>query len=381
MQIISPNNIDQVFKLSSSALARINNLKQTLPNSAPQIAKIALECGHSQQRLACCIKLLEMYRNSIPIVSLTASEKLNVDKTNPNFESNFNPSQNYPSKSITTIFSCALAAIGTSAARKYSISPSDINPFVQCYRIFFRLTWYLYCRHEVIKAIQTQNQIATLYYSLYLVSYPEFSYSAQHAALMTAISQPKNVDAKLLAYLLPRRFLSDVSQPLYQELKECLPREKKEQLAFLEDSVDALLSTKETHTFFSSVISIEDSLVASLTHPLDEIRGSPYRFYVPYFLYEINPTIEIKKFAEKLLNSSKIASTFDFHIKRKKFDLIYFVQYEEPPKSEKEKFKSQETNFTVQRKNVQSKPQKVDFSNLFKKSHNFIGETQKLTVV
>lgn len=370
------DELSPISQITHNVIELVQTIIPTLPSDPKEIAVTALSNGETVLRLACCYKLVKMLRDVIQPVSLTACEPLHVDKMNLSFEDELTVSLGYDSKSITTIFSCTLAAIGLEAVRKFINSPSSVNPFTQCLRVVFRLVWFLRCRYMALNGIRTQNHLAVVNNSLRLVSYQDFSYSASRAALYTALKIPEKVDLNNFAYLLPLRALTDSTRPSYEYFKSILTPERQKILEDLEVEVQRFYETKETPIFFSTSLDIEHSLVAHLVYDLNDISGDPYHFFINYFLYELAPDKERDRFLRHFVSACQKAAKLKFQNVRKRFDFDRRVIFEEKPK-----------NWTENKKQTPNAPdpvaerhRKADFNliSMFKPSRDFIGDTKKI---
>ena len=365
-----------ITQITRNVIEQIQRIITTLPSDPIPIAVTALSNGENILRLACCVKLVEMLRNMIPAVNLTGCEPLHVDNANLNLENELTISTAFGPKSITTVFTCAVAAIGVPALKRYLRTPSSINPFAQCMRVVFRLMWFLRCRYLTLNGIRTQNYVAVVNNALRLISFSDFSLAAQRGALYTSLLVPNKIDLKLFAFLFPTRVLNDSARPLYNDFKELLTEERVQTLEDLEIEVDNFYNSKETATFFSTNLTIEHSLVAYLVYDLRDIPGDPLPFLVNMFLYELAPDNERSSFLRKFADACQRASKIQFPNVLRRFDMVYNVIYSESPKNQPEDKKSKSTISDP----VAERKRKADFTlaNMFKPARNFINETKNI---
>lgn len=365
-----------ISQITSNIIELIQTKIPTLPSDPKEIAVTALSNGQTILRLACCYKLVKMLRDVIQPVNLTACTPLHADNFNLKLEEELTVSLDYDPKSITTIFSCAIAAIGLDAVRKFMASPSSVNPFTQCLRIVFRLMWFLRCRYLALNGIRTHNYLAVVNNSLRLGSFQDFSFSPYRAALYTALKIPEKVDLQFLSFLLPLRAISDSAQPSYDYFKSLLSPERKKTLEDLEIETQCFYDKKENPMFFSAPISIEHSLVAHLVYDLSDIPGDPCHFLLNYFLYELAPDRERDKFMKHFANACQKAAKLKFRNVRRRFDFDRRVIYEEEPKNMPEGQKSARNVPDP----VAERQRKADFSlfSMFKPPRDFISDTKNI---
>lgn len=372
---VSTMSLDEhapVLTITRDFIDRIMPLVNSLPKDPKQIATTAISNGETVTRLACCIKLVMMYRDMIPLISLNAGSPLHIDKYNENFESELTITSRLPSDSITTVFTCLVASIGSGPLRRFLSSPSSVNPFVQCLRLAFRMTWMLRCRSLAIRGLREMNPLAVLNNALRLCSFPDFGHGPR-AALYAALKIPKRVDITHLAYSIPITFLNDSSRQMYEDLKETFDHERQQRLEELEQEIKALVQRKQTSVFFSSSTDIRDSLVVLLTADITDMHD-PMQSMVRYFMYELSPDKEREKFAKEFANACSKASKLRFDSVGRRFELISFVNYDEPPAGEKALDQAKDR--------VASRQKKTGFSmaGMFLPRKDFIAETKNIRI-
>ncbi|OHT04848.1 hypothetical protein TRFO_27652 [Tritrichomonas foetus] len=370
------DELTPITQITRNVIELVQTIIPTLPSNPKEIAVTALSNGQNVLRLACCVKLVEMLRNMIPAVSLSACEPLHIDNANLNFEEELTVSHAFGPKSVTTVFSCAIAAIGLPALKKFINTPSSVNPFTQCLRVVFRLVWFLRCRYLTLNGIRSQNHLAVVNNSLRLISFSDFALSAQRAALYTALRIPDKIDLKHFAYSFPLRALTDSARPLYEDFKSLLTPARKQTLEDLEVEVTRFYESKETSTFFSSSMGIEQSLVAHLIYDLSDIPGDPLPFLINLFLYELSPDKERERFLRQFASACQKATKLQFKNVRRRFDFDRRVIYEERPKDMPEGKRTRAPDPVAERH------RKADFSivNMFRPPKDFIGETKNIRI-
>lgn len=367
-----------VAQISKIGIEQLNILENTLPDDPKSIAATAVSNGPTLIRLACCTKLIKQLKNVIPSVDITASETLNADKMNNRFEEELTVSTDFGTQSITTIFSCALAAIGFDAARKFSVTPESVNPFSQCLRVVFRYVWYLRCRFLVLNGIQQQNYLAVAHNALRLVSFPIECFTSQRAALYVALRIPDKINLQHFAYSLPHSFKNDAVIDLYDSFISSLSPDKQKTLSEIQDDVQALIQSKETPMFFSSTLSVEDSLCANLVCDIDDIGPDKCHEIMRFFLYEISPDKECKRFMKHFLSACQKATKLQFKNTKRRFDLSTIVVYQERPKNDPDQPVEQKgkKDPLVERK----KQPTFSLMDMFKPPRDFISETKNIRV-
>ena len=139
-----------VLGLNASIIKQLEPLINKLPNDPKEITVIAQSNGENVQRLACCLKLVRMFYDAIPTLEVSGKTNPCIDPKNPKFEDDLTISKRSQGKSITNLFTCCMVSIGPGALKHYMNSPSSPNPFSQCLRIVFRLTWFLRIRKSLL---------------------------------------------------------------------------------------------------------------------------------------------------------------------------------------------------------------------------------------
>ena len=367
------SDLKPILGLSSTIIKKLDPIIKNLPNDPKEIAVVAQSNGDNVQRLACCLKLLRMFYSSIPKFRISGKESICIDHKNPRFEDELTISKRSGHNSITTLFTCCMISVGSGAIKHFVNSPSSPNPFSQCLRLLFRLTWFLRVRKSLLTELHAQNRMGILNNSIRLSSFRDLCPSAMRSAIFTACSNPDKVNLRLFAYSVPKRYLTDSVRKMYDEFKELLSKERQEELFDLEVSVDQIIKSKLNPTFFSARTALEDTIL--YTFPLEELYEDPYDDLMSGYLYEICPDNELEVFRKDFINAAKKASSIKLEGVKKKFDLVHIVNVDVPPKGyvKPEQKVEEESIITQKKKNT-------DFNmfDMFKTKHNFIDETRNL---
>ena len=374
---MSLDELAPVLSVTREFLEKMEPLIRSLPSDPKQLATTAISNGETVLRLACCMKLIEMFRDMIPPVSLTAAAPLYFDSYNEKFEMELTVTNKMPPKCLTTVFSCMLAAIGVAPMKRFLASPYSVNPFVQCVRVAYRLTWMLRCRHLAVRGLRSQNTVAVVNNALRLCSYPDFSMSAQRAALYSALKIPEKVNLEHLAYSIPLTALTDAASPHYNDFKALLDEDRRAKLEDLEHEIQGLIVRKQTIPFFSTNTDIQDSLLVYLTEDIGQISGDPLQVMVKYFLYELNPEHERQKFTKEFANAVARASKLTFPSVRRRFEMVTFVNCDEPPSIEKFSMAPPKKSDPVLTRQRQAG---FSMASMFKPPKDFIAETKNIKI-
>ena len=372
-------DIKPVLGLNSSIIKQLDPLINKLPNDPQEIAVIAQSNGENVQRLACCLKLIRIFYDAIPILEVSGKTNPNIDPRNPRFEEELTISKRSSPKSITNIFTCCMISVGPGAIKHYINSPSSPNPFSQCIRIIFRLTWFLRVRKCLLNELRGQNRLGIINNSMRLTSFRDLCYSSMRGALFLAQSNPERVNLRLFAYSVPKRFLTDSVRQMYDDFKSLLTKQRQEELFDLETQVDQILKSKLNPIYFSARTSLEDTILYSF--PIGELYENEYEDFLSGYLFEICPDNEMNLFKNDFVKAAKAAAQVKLTGVKKHFDLVHIVNFDEKPKGmpspskDDKKNKSQGENKSV----ASDRGKKTDYSmyDMFKTSHNFIDDTRK----
>lgn len=373
-----------ILGLDSNVMRKLKPEMESLPSDPKKITLIALSNTQNVTRLGCCLKLINMYRDMIPELKITSKSPVYIDKENIKFEQDLTVSKKYSSKSITTVYSCALVSIGIDALKHFFNSRSSSYPFAQCLRLLFRYTYFLRLRHSVLTSLRSQSTMGVLNNSLRLCSFRDICSGAQRAALYMASCNPDKVNLKLFAYSIPKRYITDSTRPLYLSFIDALSDDKRVELEMHESDVDKLIQSKTNIAYFSGRTSIDETIIGTLE--FDRLYKNVYDDLMSLFLYEFSEDNEIKLFERDFIRSAKIAETLKFVGIQRKFDLIYFVNYEENPNTKaipKEQLESnvkKERVIPVEKQHTPTRPKDFTMFDMFKPGQNFINDTRKMYI-
>lgn len=363
------SDIKPVLSLNANVIKRMEPLIAKLPSDAFEIAAVAQSNGENVQRLACCIKLIRMYYNSIPQFIISGKTPKHIDKYNHKFEDELTISKRIDSRSITAIFTSCMIAVGPGAIRKYIQAPSSPNPFAQCIRLICRFTWFIRSRYRLLDDLHSQNKIGILNNSLRVSNYRDLCSSGQRAAIFAATSIPSNVDLRLFAYHVPKRYITDSVKSLYEEFKKMLSDDRRDELEDLEVQVDQIMKAKLTPTFFSSKSSLDDTILALF--PLEDIYDDVFENMLSGYLHEIAPDHEFDIFKQDFIKAAERAATVKLSKVKRHFDLVHIVNHDVPPLG-------WEPSSTLTLGQT-TKPKPGDFTmfDMFKTDQNFIENSRK----
>jgi len=325
-------DLKPVFELRNSLMKQISERIDTLPCDCKDICRLAIGNGQNITRLSCCIKLLLELKNQIPDLSLSSKSSINIDKENPAFETNFEPSIQYSSLSITTIYTCCLLSIGKDAIYQYLKSNTASNPFCQCFRILVRYLWFLKCRHTVLSDLKTENRLSIINQTLRLSSFRDLCRGAQRAAIYSAICSPNKVDLKLFASYIPKLFLTGNTRQLYQDFIMSLDENNSSALSDYELESDRIIKDNLALKYFSCKTTIEDTVFSMLQ--LESIYRTPLEDLMSCFLFELAPDNEYQRFKGSITQIVFQAFRIKVPVSKRLFDLVFFENFSEPPKNQ-----------------------------------------------
>ncbi|EAX99040.1 hypothetical protein TVAG_433680 [Trichomonas vaginalis G3] len=366
------SDIKPVLSLNATVLKRMEPIISKLPSDPFEIAAVAQSNGENVQRLSCCIKLIRMYYNAIPQLVISGKTSKYIDKFNHKFEEELTISKRIDPKSITALFTCCMISVGTGAIKKYLQAPSSPNPFAQCMRIICRITWFLRSRYRLLDDLHSQNKIGILNNSLRIANFRDLCASGQRAAIFAATSIPSNVDLRLFAYHVPRRYITDSVKSLYEEFKKMLSDERRNELEDLEVQVDLLLKAKLSPTFFSAKSNVDDTILALF--PFEDIYDDVFENMLSGYLHEIAPDHEFDIFKEDFEKAATKAASVRLGKVKRHFDLVHIVNHDvpplgwEPPSNISEESRTKKT----------TKPGDFTMFDMFKTDQNFIENSRKL---
>jgi hypothetical protein len=366
-----------VAQATRRLVAHLPALAEGLPGDPVGLARVAAASPENARRLACCARLFALYAAAVPPVALRGDAPLSLDRHNPSFESDLTVSDALPPSSLTTLFSCLLAAIGRRAVRLFAQSPSSPNPFAQCARAAFRLTWMLRCRCAAVRALREHNRLAFVSHALRIASFPDFDASAPRGALFAALDVPDRVDLARFAHLLPLRALTDSTRPFYEELKGAMAADRQAALGELELAVEDAIRRKEAPVFFGSRLDPEDSLfleLLSVRSPRDrEIWWeNPLKTFVLFMLYEIGPDRQRDQFLGEFVRAGDLSAKMRFE-RARRFQRVTIEIVTDPPIDHSKESQSQE-----EPKKEPPKGQGFDIFALFRPPRDFIADTKYL---
>ena len=375
------SDIKPILGLNASIIKKLEPIIDKLPTDPQEIAVVAQSNGENVQRLACCIKLIRIYYNAIPLLEVSGKANPCIDPKNPHFEEELTISKRTSSNSITNIFTCCMISVGPSAIKHYINSPSSPNPFSQCIRLIFRFTWFLRVRKNLLTELRAQNKMGILNNSLRLTSFRDLCYSSLRCALYLAASNPERVNLRLFAYSVPKRFLTDSVRSLYEDFKSFLTKQRQEELMDLEIQVDQLLKSKLNPIYFSARTSLEDTILYSF--PIGEVYENEFEDFLSGYLFELCPDNELNLFKNDFIKAAKNAATIKLTGVKKHFDLVHIVNFDEKPKGYTQKLVKTDSDKSQNQGSesdsiTRTRNQTFNMCDMFKPSRNFIDDTRNL---
>jgi hypothetical protein len=146
--------LSPIQQVTEHSILRLCDFIQSILENPFEITRLAVSTGETARRFACCIKLICLYSQKLPLIEFSTHQPLSADLHNLNFEKELTVSKIFPSMIFTAIFSCLLASIGAHPLRIFMVSPCSPDLFVQCCRIVFRWTWIVRCCWAALRGLR-----------------------------------------------------------------------------------------------------------------------------------------------------------------------------------------------------------------------------------